>query len=97
VSPEAASAAVCRGDPSTIMKSTRAHDPLALFAFALRERDWVLADLIAETHWRATPARREFERVLREAEISPSPGSLERLHLWAELARLTEREVRAGR
>jgi hypothetical protein len=76
------------------MKSTRAHDPLALFAFALRERDWVLADLIAEAHWRAAPPRREFERVLREVEARPRPGSLERLHRWAELVRLLEREAR---
>lgn len=76
------------------MVRTGAHDPLTLFAFALRERDWVLADLIAATRWRAAPRRAEFERVLRDAAGEPRPATLERLHRWAELARILEREAR---
>jgi hypothetical protein len=73
------------------MVRTGPHDPLALFAFALRERDWVLADLIVATRWREAPARDEFERALREAGGDAGPATLERLHRWAELLRFLER------
>ena len=75
------------------MVRTGAHDPLALFAFALRERDWVLADLIAAARWRKAPPRREFERVLRETRAELRPATLERLHRWAQLERALEREA----
>ncbi len=65
------------------------HDPVALFAFALREGDWVLADLLARSF------RHEGRTLFRFALVAGAPGrpeagpgSLSDLALWARLVRL---------
>ncbi len=63
-------------------------DPAVLFAFALREHDWVLADLIAaviRARPAAAPALRRLGAVLA-AEPS-APDSLPRLRTLAFLSR----------
>jgi hypothetical protein len=70
------------------MPKAREHDPLALFSFALRESDWVLADLIACLLVLDEPSRRRVQRELAAASRRPGgPDSLTKLHRWAELSR----------
>ncbi|MFN8161681.1 MAG: hypothetical protein U0R52_11635 [Solirubrobacterales bacterium] len=64
------------------------HDPVAVFAFALRERDWVLADLIAHSAARSPATRRLLARVvLDQSRARASPATLRELSGWAELSR----------
>jgi hypothetical protein len=64
------------------------HDPIALFAFALRERDWVLAELIARSLSRETGATKRLESTAADASAGgPSPASLRELRGWAAIAR----------
>ena len=70
------------------MPKAREHDPLALFSFALRESDWVLADLIACLLVLDEPGRERVRRELAAASQRPgAPDSLAKLHRWAELSR----------
>ena len=74
------------------MAKAQEHDPLALFSFARRESDWVLADLVACLLVLDERGRRRIHDELRKASARPgSPDSLERLHRWAELSRGLER------
>jgi hypothetical protein len=74
------------------MAKAREHDPLALFSFALRESDWVLADLVACLLVLDEPGRGRVHDELKRASKRPgSPDSLERLHHWAELSRGLDR------
>lgn len=69
------------------------HDLVALFGFAVREHDWVLADLMAETLRADAPARDGLERTLRKTARNPgAPRTLARVHRWAELTRSLERD-----
>jgi hypothetical protein len=63
-------------------------DPVAMFAFALRESDWVLADLIASS-LAGRPATRSLLQAAaaRAARARASPASLSELSGWAELSR----------
>lgn len=75
------------------MVKAREHDPLALLRFALNESDWVLADLIACLLVLDEPSRERVRRELAASAGRPgAPGSLERLHRWANLSRSLERE-----
>lgn len=70
------------------MPKAREHDPLALFSFALRESDWVLADLIACLLVLDEPSRERVRRELAAASRRPgTPDSLAKLRRWAELSR----------
>ncbi len=62
-------------------------DPVALFAFALRESDWVLADLIATSLAHRPAARRRLLLAIREQAGRAGPSSLTELSGWAQLAR----------
>ena len=70
------------------MVRTAKHDPLALFSFALRESDWVLADFVACL---LVADEGAHERILDEirgrSERPGSPDSLATLRRWAELTR----------
>lgn len=70
------------------MTRSTPRDPVALFAFALRESDWVLADLIA-TSLAHRPAARErlLLAVRKQAGTHAGPSSLAELSGWAELSR----------
>lgn len=61
-------------------------DPVALFAFALRESDWVLADLLAASLAHRPAARRRLRRAIREQRGRAGPSSLAELSGWAQLA-----------
>lgn len=64
------------------------HDPARLFAFALRERDWVLADLVAVTMRGEPGVTAVLERATFEvATGSSAPDSLSSLHVLARLIR----------
>jgi hypothetical protein len=64
------------------------HDPVALFAFALRESDWVLADLIATSLVHRPALRRRLTLAAREgAGARASPSSLAELRGWARMSR----------
>lgn len=73
------------------MVSAIRHDPFALFGFALRESDWVLADLLAQ---RLAGRNGSVARVVRELESRAGrpgqPGSLPELHRLAQLTRKLE-------
>lgn len=74
------------------MARAREHDPLALFSFALRESDWILADLIACLLVLDEEGRRRVHAELaRASEGAGAPDSLARLHRWAELSRSLDR------
>ncbi len=64
------------------------HDPAILFRFALREHDWVLADLLARA---ARGDARGTKRLARELERSPAartvPTTFKSLHGLAVLSR----------
>ena len=73
------------------MVRTAKHDPLALFSFALRESDWVLADfvacmLVADEHGH----ERILDEIRRRSERPGAPDSLDTLRRWAELTRELE-------
>ncbi len=63
------------------------HDLYALFAFALRENDWALADLIA-THLlsRVRVEQRLEAEVSALAKRAGSPRSLRELQHWATIS-----------
>jgi hypothetical protein len=64
------------------------HDLFALFGFAVREHDWVLADEIANRLLAERDGRMRLKRELRRIkEPVASPGSLRSLELWSALAR----------
>lgn len=70
------------------MVRTARHDPFALFSFALRESDWVLADFVACL---LVADEQGHERILDEirhrSERPGAPDSLATLRRWAELTR----------
>lgn len=69
------------------------HDPVSLFDFALRESDWVLADLLAGHLAESRTARRRLERRLQSQSGRPGrPMSLPELERLANLTRWLERE-----
>ena len=73
------------------MVESAKHDLFALFEFALREHDWLLADLMAPALLRSEPSGLRLQDRLSVAAKRPgSPGSLETLHRWAQLARALE-------
>ena len=69
------------------MTGSAHRDPVALFAFALRESDWVLADLIAASLAHRPAARRRLLRAVREQAGRAGPSSLAELSGWAQLSR----------
>ncbi len=70
------------------MSRSAPHDPVALFAFALRESDWVLADLIAASIADRPAARDRLLLAVRAgAGARASPSSLAELSSWARLSR----------
>lgn len=78
------------------MAKAREHDPVALLRFALRERDWALADLIARFLVRDERSRPRLEHELDAAARMPgAPGTLAELHRLGRLARELEREPAA--
>ena len=62
-------------------------DPVALFAFALRESDWVLADLIATSLAHRPAAQERLLLAVREQAGRAGPSSLAELSGWAQLSR----------
>ena len=73
------------------MNSASQHDPVALFTFALRERDWVLAELIARALRREPRTTERLEMLAAvTAANRPSPASLRQLRGWAAIARMLE-------
>ena len=66
------------------MVNTTRHDPITLFAFALRERDWALADLLARRLGTGGRVQRELEA---QAWRPGHPRTVEQLRLFAQLAR----------
>ena len=66
------------------------HNPLTLFSFALREQDWVLADLLVGAITNECPAKEELARTLRTVQRPGTPRTLDRLHRWAKLTRNLE-------
>ena len=74
------------------MAKAREHDPLALLRFAIRESDWILADLIACLLVLDEGSRERLCAELAEASRRPgAPDSLERLHRLASLSRSLDR------
>ena len=70
------------------MHRTKEHDPVALFEFAISERDWVLADMIASLLLSETSVAVALRRsTARAAGTGPAPGSLRELAGWARMAR----------
>ena len=73
------------------------HDPFSLFDYAIRESDWILADLLAERLGASEAARM---RLRQELEASSGrlgrPGSLPDLHRLARLTRSLNLEDEAG-
>lgn len=64
------------------------HDPFRLFGFALRESDWVLADLLAGRLEGSDPARRRLEHELgANTSARGGPESLPELRRIAMLTR----------
>ena len=69
------------------MVSALQHDPFTLFGFALRESDWILADLLA-----SRLDGNELSRLRLEHELEAGygrPGRPRSLHELRRLARLT--------
>ncbi len=69
------------------MTGSATRDPVALFAFALRESDWVLADLIASSLADRPAVRGRLLRAVREQAGRAAPSSLAELSGWAQLSR----------
>ncbi len=70
------------------MDRSSRHDPVALFAFALRESDWVLAALIATSIRRRPLELARLRTVVSEAAgARASPSSLSELEGWARMSR----------
>ena len=78
---------VNRNRPDEQMVSALQHDPFTLFGFALRESDWILADLLASRLDESEPSRLRLEHEL-EAGYG-RPGRPRSLHELRRLARLT--------
>jgi hypothetical protein len=74
------------------------HDPVMLFRFALRERDWPLAGLLAGALWRDRRTRRRLERELRASapRAGVAPPSLGALCTLGRLVRILGLERREG-
>lgn len=71
------------------MNTARKHDPLALFAFALRERDWVLADLLARALGDEPELRNRLEEAVKSSAAQrATPPSLPALRAWAQMSRM---------
>lgn len=70
------------------MHRTKEHDPVALFEFAISERDWVLADMIASYLLAEPSMALELRRsTARAASTGPAPGTLRELADWARIAK----------
>lgn len=70
------------------MVSAIKHDPFTLFGFALRESDWVLAELLACRLGNGEAARRRLEGELEASSARPGkPDSLAELRRLAALTR----------
>jgi hypothetical protein len=68
--------------------STVKNDPFALFGFALRESDWVLADLLASRLADSDLAKLRLEQELDAAALrANSPENLRQLRGLAKLTR----------
>jgi hypothetical protein len=65
----------------------RFRDPILLFRFVVRERDWTLAGLLAAVLGRDRATRTLLERELRVA-AEPQPPSIGALRAFARLVRL---------
>jgi hypothetical protein len=65
----------------------RFHDPIPLFRFVVRERDWTLAGLLAASLGRDRATRALLQRELRAA-AEPQPPSIGALRALGRLARL---------
>lgn len=75
------------------MVKGREHDPFSLFSFAMRESDWVLADLIAcYLVSDETSHVRLAHEIKRNSNRPGAPGSLSSLHRWARLSRGLEED-----
>lgn len=76
----------------------RLRDPIAVFRFALRERDWPLAGLLAGSLGRDLSLRPRLERELRSSapDRAGGPGSLGALRTLGLLIRLLGRERGRG-
>ena len=78
------------------MVSAVRHDPFTLFGFAVSERDWVLADLLAARLGASEPSRLRLEHELEAGYGRPErPRSLDELQRLARLTRHLELD-RAG-
>jgi hypothetical protein len=65
----------------------RSYDPILLFRFVVRERDWTLAGLLAAVLGRNRATRTLLERELRAA-AEPKPPSIGALRAFGRLLRL---------
>ena len=76
----------------------RLRDPIALFRFALRERDWPLAGLLAGSLGRDVSLRPTLEREVQSAASGrhDGPTSLGALRTLGMLIRLLGGERRRG-
>ena len=75
------------------MPTALRHDPFSVFEFALRESDWVLADLLASRLGAGTIARMRLEHELEATAGRPGrPQSLPELRSLAELTRSLDLE-----
>jgi hypothetical protein len=85
------------------MNGSTPRDPVALFAFALRESDWVLADLIATSLAHRPAARQRLSVAIEQQAGHAGPSSLAELSGWASISRVlgigdgAEAGGRAGR
>ena len=70
------------------MPTALRHDPFSAFEFALRESDWVLADLLASRLAGSDPSRLRLEHELDVGRGLPGrPRSLDELRCLATLTR----------
>lgn len=76
----------------------RLRDPIALFRFALKERDWPLAGLLAGALGRDVELRSSLEQELRFSASAPAggPTSLGALRTLGALIRLLGPQGRRG-
>jgi hypothetical protein len=70
------------------MRTALRHDPFSIFEFALRESDWVLADVLASRLGGSEPSRLRLEHELEAGYGLPGrPRSLGELRRLATLTR----------